>query len=127
MAPRKPLGITRFLNSKSSWSIRALEVLESIHRYTRSSRCKLKETGLAFRRPGTNTLPKPFNDLISLFVTAVIREFRPVISVYRTSTYDLQDREGKDGNVHVYFRHATNQELEFSLVEDIDKVTRNEL
>lgn len=65
------------------------------------------ETNLPLRRPSRNTLPEPPNNLIRRVVTPVIRMLLPIIDV------DIG--------------HTSDEELELSLVEDVDELLRDKL
>ena len=87
MALWQPYKITRLLDSKPSQSIRVLEILEATDGYTGGTSGELKRTKLLHSRPGTDTCPEPFHDLVGFPVAAVVGELGLIIPVVYRSMF----------------------------------------
>ena len=107
MTLRQRRNLPSLLNRKASRPVRPLQVLEAIDRNTTGSRRELQESRLLLRVPGTDDLPEILDHLVLFLVAAVVGVFLPVVDV------DVRD--------------ATDQELEFALVEDVDEIGGDEL
>lgn len=107
MRLRQRNRVTRLLNGKASGTIGTLQILETVDGNTGSSGGELKQTGLLLSVPGADDLPEILDNLILLLVATVVGVLLPVIDV------DI-------GN-------TTDEQLQLALVEDIDKIGRNEL
>jgi hypothetical protein len=98
---------TTLLNGKSSWSVTTLQILKSIDWNTRCTSGELQQTRLLFCIPRANNLPEMLNDLVILGVTTIISMLLPVFDI------DIGD--------------TTDQEFQFALVENVNKILWNEL
>jgi len=87
MAPWQPYKITRLLDSKPSQSTRVLESLEAIDGYTGGTSGELHRTKLLHSRPGTDTCPEPFDDLVGFLVAVVVGELGLIIHVADGSVF----------------------------------------
>jgi hypothetical protein len=94
------------LNSKSSWPITTLQILEAVDRDPRSSRGELQQSRLLLGIPGTNTLPEVLDDLIVLCVTTIVGVLLPVVDINVSDT--------------------TDKELKLALIEYVHKIWRDE-
>lgn len=99
--------ITRLLNGEPSRSVRALQIFKPVDRNTRRSSGKLKKTRLLFGVPAADDLPEVLDNLVLLLVTTVVGVLLPV--------------------VHVNIGDTTNEQLQFTLIENIDKIRGNQL
>jgi hypothetical protein len=106
MTLRQHAHLPSFLNSKPSWSIRPLKILETIDWNSRSSRCKLQKPRLLFCIPRANTLPKVLDNFIVFGVTTVISVLFPVIHV------DISD--------------TADEEFELAFIKNVDEIWRDE-
>jgi hypothetical protein len=84
-----------------------LKILDATNGNLRSAGGELQQATLLFRWPRSNGLPEPNDDLVRLGVRAVIGVSSPVVHV------DLSD--------------TANEQLQLSLVKDVDELLRNEL
>lgn len=107
MTLRQLPRLTSLLNSKPPRSITALQILEAIDWNPRSTGRKLQQPGLLFSIPTPNTFPEILDDFVVFSVSAVVSVLLPVINV------DICN--------------STDQELEFTFVEDIYEVHRDKL
>lgn len=101
------VGVARFLDREASGSVGSLKVFESVDGDTGSTCGELEETGLLFRVPGADNLPEVLDDFVLLLVAAVVGVLLPVVNV------DVGD--------------TADEKLEFSLVEDVHQIRRDQL
>lgn len=104
---RERSRVTRLLNGKPSGTIGSLQILESVDRDTGGTSSELEKTGLLLGIPGADDLPEVLNNLILLLVAAVIGVLLPVF--------------------HIDIGDTTNEQLEFTLVKDVDEIGGNKL
>lgn len=102
MTLRQLRRLTRLLNRKPSGTIRTLQILEPVNRDTRSTSSKLQKTRFLLSIPRPDTLPEVLDDLVVFGVASVVGVFLPVLDV------DVC--------------YSTDEEFEFSFVEDVDEV-----
>jgi len=107
VALRQLALLPTFLNCKPPRPIRALQVLESVDWNTARSRGELQQTTLLLCVQRSNALPEVLDDSIGLRVPTVVRMFLPVVDI----------------NVC----YTTDEQLQFTLVEDVDQVGWDEL
>jgi len=122
MASWQPHGINRLLDSKPSQFARVLEILEATDGYTGGTSGELKRTKLLHSRPGTDTCPEPFDDLVGFLVAAVVSELGLIIPVVDGSVFRRSQAEKK--YAHINLTHTSNQQLQLPL---IDQIFRDEL
>src|ERR1700737_4893893 len=96
-----------FFDSKASRSITSLKVLEAVDWDTGGACGKLEETRFLLAIPASNSLPEELDNFIRLSVASIVGVFLPILNVNLCN--------------------STNKELELSLIEDIDKISRNQL
>lgn len=99
--------LASLLDCKPSRAITTLQILESVDGNTRCTRGELQQTRLLFRVPAANALPEILDNFVILGVTTVVGVLLPVI--------------------HVDVCYTTDKQLEFTFVEDVDEVGRDQL
>lgn len=97
------INLAGFLDSESSWTITALQILEAVDGDTTCSCGELKETTLLFSIPRSDDFPEVLNNFVLFLVAAVVGMFLPVIDINISDT--------------------TNQEFELALIENVDKIS----
>ena len=107
MRLRQLSRLTSLLDGEPSGPIATLQILESVNRDTRSTRGKLQQSRFLFSIPTPDAFPEVCDDLVVLSVAAVISVLLPVV------------------NIDVCY--ATDEELEFTFVKDVDKIRGDEL
>ena len=80
MALWQTLRVARLLNGEATRPIRALQVLEPVHRDARRPCSELEKVGFLLWRPASDDLPEPLDDLVVGVVTAIVGEPRPVVT-----------------------------------------------
>lgn len=104
---RQSHRVTRLLDGEPSGAIRTLQILEAVDGDTRGTRGELQQTRLLLGVPAADDLPEVLDDLVLLLVAAVVGVLLPVVNV------DVGD--------------TTNEQLQLALVENVDKVSRDQL
>ena len=57
-----------------------MQILEPIYRDSGGSSRKLEQTGFAFGRPASDTLPEPLDNFIGRLISSVVRKLAPVVT-----------------------------------------------
>jgi hypothetical protein len=107
MTLRQLIRFSRLLNRKPTRPITPLQIFEAINRDPGRARRELQQATLLLGVPAADTFPEVLDDFIVFRVAAVVGVFLPVLDV----------------NVC----YAADEQLEFALVEDVDKVRGNQL
>ncbi len=101
------VDLARLFNREPSGSVATLEILEAVDGDSARAGGELEQAALLFSIPRSNDFPKVLNDFVLLLVATVVGVFLPVLDV------DIGD--------------TTDQQLQFSLVENIDEVCGDQL
>lgn len=99
--------IAGLFNGKASRSVGTLQILETVDGDTRRSSGELEKTRFLLRIPAADDLPEVLDNIVLLLVAAVVRVLLPV--------------------VHVDVGNTTNEQLQFTLIEDVDQIRRDQL
>ena len=99
------IDLASLLNRKSPRPITTLQILEAVDGNAARSGSKLQESRFLFRIPRSDDLPEVLDDLVLFLVSAIIGVFLPII--------------------HIDIGDTTNQKFKFTLVENIDQISRN--
>ena len=75
------VNFARFFNGEAARTIRTLEILEAIDRYTRCACGKLQKTRALLGWPLLHTLPEPLYNIILISEATIVGEALPVVYV----------------------------------------------
>lgn len=103
----KVVELSRLLNREPSWTITSLKILESVDRDSRSSSGELQKSRLLFAVPTADCLPEELDNLIRLSISSVVGVLLPILNIN--------------------FGNTADQQLQLSLVKDVDKLGRDQL
>lgn len=101
------VAFPRFLDRESSRSITSLKIFESVDGDSRSSGGELQKARFLLAVPASDCLPEELDHLIGLGVSSIVSVLLPILDI------DFCD--------------TTNQQLQLSLVKDINEFGGNEL
>ncbi len=107
MGFRKIHNLSSLLDGEAPRSVAALEILEPVDGDARGTRGELEQARFLLTVPGPHRLPEELDHLVGFGVAAVVGMLLPVVDI------DLGD--------------TADQELELSLVEDVDEILGDEL